>query len=138
MDVSQEQLEAFLDEALPEAEMARIEQALRSSESLRAALKAAIEHRDRGEHSLGAIWRRERISCPTREQVGSFLLGALDDGWQDYIAFHLDIVECPYCQANRADLEARQAEAPPHTQHRRQRFFASSAGLLRPGDTAPS
>jgi len=39
---------------------ARVEQALRSSEALRQSLRKVMQERDRGEHSLGAIWRRER------------------------------------------------------------------------------
>jgi hypothetical protein len=90
-----------------------------------------LQERDRGEHSVGAVWRRHRLSCPTREQLGSFLLQALEPGFQDYVEFHLKTVACPYCQANLADLQARQQEAAPKTQQRRRRFFQSSAGLLQ-------
>jgi hypothetical protein len=92
-----------------------------------------MQERDRGEHSLGAVWRRERLTCPTREQLGSYLLQVLDDGQQDYIAFHLQVIECPFCVANLADLQALQQEAPPQTRERRRRFFQSSAGYLHVG-----
>ena len=51
--------------------------------------------------------------------------------YQDYVEFHLQTVACPYCQANLADLQARQADAEAHVQQRRRRFFQSSAGLLQ-------
>lgn len=128
--ISREQLHAYLDDALSDAETAKVEQALRSSEPLRRALRQAMQERDRGEHSLGAVWRRERLTCPTREQLGSYLLQVLDDGEQDYIAFHLELICCPFCVANLADLQALQQEPAPQAHARRRRFFQSSAGYL--------
>src|ERR1700758_4830315 len=109
-EISREQLHAYLDDALSDAETAKVEQALRTSEALRRALRQAMQERDRGEHSLGAVWRRERLTCPTREQLGSYLLQVLDDGLQDYLDFHLHVVGCPFCVANLADLQALQQE----------------------------
>jgi hypothetical protein len=128
--INREQLGAYIDDALNDSETAQIEQALRESEPLRRTLRTLIQERDRGEHSIGAIWRRERLSCPTREQLGSFLLQVLDTELQDYIDFHLKTVGCPFCQANLADLRSLQQEPAPHVQKRRQRFFESSAGFL--------
>jgi hypothetical protein len=124
-------LEAYLDEALAAEEMARIEQAIRRQPQLVAQLAALCAQRDAGVHSLGAIWRRHRLSCPTREQLGSFLLGALDDGLAGYVGFHLDVIGCRYCQANLADLKNRQVEQLEAAETRRRRYFQSSAGLLR-------
>lgn len=128
--ISRELLNAYLDDALGEAETAQIEQALRQSEPLQKQLRSLIHERDRGDHSIGAIWRRHRLSCPSREQLGSYLLQALDGDWQEYIAFHLQTVSCSYCQANLKDLETRQQEEKPKTQERRKRYFESSAGYL--------
>ena len=130
-DVTREQLHAYLDDALTDSEAARVEQALRASEPLRRALKLAMQERDRGEHSLGAVWRRERLTCPTREQLGSYLLQVLDEGTQNYIDFHLHTIGCPYCVANLADLQALQQEPAPRARERRRRFFQSSAGYLQ-------
>ena len=130
-EVTPAQLHAFLDDALPEPEMARVEQALRDSDALRQALRQALQERDRGDHSLGAVWRRERLTCPTREQLGSYLLGVLDPDHQAYLDFHLQTVACPFCQANLTDLQALQQKDAPQAQQRRRRFFQSSAGLLK-------
>lgn len=79
---------------------------------------------------MSEIWRKARLSCPGRRQLGSYLLGALPPEWTDYIEFHLQTVGCRYCQANLADLqEAGQASEP--VQRRRQKFFQSSAGYVR-------
>jgi hypothetical protein len=129
--ITREQLHAYLDDALSDSETARVEQALRDSEALRRSLRQAMQERDRGEHSLGAVWRRERLTCPTREQLGSYLLEVLDDAMQDYVDFHLNAVGCPFCVANLADLRALQQEPAPRAKERRRRFFTSSAGYLQ-------
>ena len=67
-DVTREQLHAYLDDSLSEPEMVRLEKALRDSAELRARLKAVMQERDRGDHTIGAIWRRERLTCPA--QIG--------------------------------------------------------------------
>jgi hypothetical protein len=132
-EITREQLHAYLDDALSDAETARVEQALRDSETLRRSLRQAMQERDRGEHSLGAVWRRERLTCPTREQLGSYLLQVLDEGELDYLDFHLNTIGCPYCVANLADLQALQQEPAPRARERRRRFFQSSAGYLQVG-----
>ena len=130
-EITREKLHAYLDDALTDAETARVERALRDSEPLRRALRQAMQERDRGDHSLGAVWRRERLTCPTREQLGSYLLQVLDDGQQEYVDFHLNTVACPFCLANLADLQALQQEHAPTARERRRRFFQSSAGYLQ-------
>jgi hypothetical protein len=130
-EITREQLNAYLDDALTEAETAQVEQALRTSEPLRRLLRTVMQERDRGEHSIGAVWRRHRLTCPPREQLGSYLLQVLDVELQEYIEFHLNVVGCPFCQANLADLQTRQQEPAPTAKERRRRLFESSAGFLQ-------
>ena len=125
------ELEAFLDESLPVERMAAIEDALRSDEALQSELTAINGRRDAGVHSLGDIWRRHRLSCPTREQLGSFLLGVLPKGAADYIKFHVESIECRYCAASIADLKKQQAATEPEVGKRREKYFQSSVGHLR-------
>lgn len=128
---SNSELEAFLDEALPVERMATIEDALRHDAALQKQVAAVSGRRDAGVHSLGEIWRRHRLSCPTRERLGSYLLGVLSRDEADYIAFHVDKIECRYCAASIADLKAQQATAQVETVRRRQKYFQSSVGHLR-------
>ena len=127
------ELEAYLDEALSAEAMAAIENELRQAPELARRLAAINARRDAGVHSLGEIWRRHRLSCPTRAELGSYLLGVLPDEQARYIAFHLDAVGCRCCQANRADLEERQGGASEASHQRRRKYFESSAGYLRRG-----
>src|SRR5919199_2891332 len=64
-DITREQLDGYLEDALSDSETAQVEQALRDSEPLRRRLRALMQERDRGEHSIGAIWRRQHLSFPT-------------------------------------------------------------------------
>jgi hypothetical protein len=124
------QLAAFLDEALPPADMAHIEQALRADPELVRAVAAINGRRDAGVHSVGEIWRGHRLSCPSREQLGSYLLGVLPQGEADYTKFHLQTVECRLCQANLDDLVRQNGEQATQADVRRKRYFQSSAGHL--------
>lgn len=131
--IDDETLRDYLAERLPAEEMARLEKALRESASLRARLEDVRHDRDDFQlHTLGAIWRRARLTCPTREQLGGYLLDAIDPDLASYIQFHLEVVECPLCRANLADLQA-QAEPPSagrSPENRRHRILASSRHLL--------
>jgi hypothetical protein len=129
----QSDLEAYLEEALPAEEMATIERALREDRALMRQLTTIHSRRNAGVHSLGEIWRRHRLSCPTREQLGSFLLQTLPEGTADYVSFHLAVVGCRYCQANLGDLQAQLAEDQEVVQTRRRKYFQSSAGYLTRG-----
>ena len=75
---SDAELAAYLDEALAPEAMAEFERAARDDAALLARLAEVSARRDAGVHSLGEIWRRHRLSCPTREQWGSYLLGTLE------------------------------------------------------------
>ena len=83
------ELEAYLDEALSPQEMAAIELELRKRPDLLRQLAEINNRRDAGIHSISAVWRRNRVSCPTRQQLGSFLLGAIDPQTAEYITFHV-------------------------------------------------
>jgi anti-sigma factor RsiW len=124
-------LEAYLDEALPPEEMARIEKAVRDDATLMRSLVAVHARRGEGIHTLGEIWRQRRLSCPTRQQLGSCLLGAVDDALARYVAFHVEVVGCRYCQANLADLRAQQDGVEKAVVTRRRKYFQSSAGYLK-------
>jgi hypothetical protein len=130
-DFSNSELEAFLDEALPTERMAAIEEALRNSDELQNRLTAVNGRRDAGVHSLGEIWRRHRLSCPSRQQLGSYLLGVLSREESDYIKFHIETIGCRYCSASVNDLQSQQSAADSEVAHRRQKYFQSSVGHLR-------
>ena len=122
---------AFLDEALPPDQMAAVELALRDNTELHQRLAQLRGQQDAGMHSLGAIWRRHRLSCPQRDELGQFLLGVLDPEVEEYVEFHISRVGCRYCSANLEDLQRERSESATQIETRRQRYFQTSAGYLR-------
>lgn len=129
--IDDDMLRDYLAESLPAPLMARVEKLLRDSAELRQRLEDVRQDRpDTALHSLGAFWRRARLTCPSREQLGSYLLDALDPDYASYITFHVNVVECPFCRANLEDLRNRAERAAPASQSRQHRYFQSSRHLL--------
>lgn len=125
-----QELLAYLDETLAIALMSQVEEALRHSDSLRVRLAQLSRQRDQGAHSVGEIWRRNRLSCPSRSQLGGYLLETLTPEFQSYVEFHLSQTGCRYCAANLEDLKASMSSASTETERRRHKYFQSSAGYL--------
>jgi hypothetical protein len=124
--------EYLLDALAPEVS-ARVEKALRDSAELRARLEDVRQNRADGQlHTLGAIWHRTRLTCPSRQQLGSYLLEALDPELASYLTFHIEVVECPFCKANLDDLkmQTQTATAATASRTRQRRFLQSSQHLL--------
>jgi hypothetical protein len=123
------EIAGWLDEMLAVTRMADFETELRNDPKLQSRVAQAIRARDQGGFSVGEIWHRAGLSCPSRAELGGFLLSTLAPDKAAYIEFHIQTVGCRVCQANLQDLEEQTArgDASP----RRRKFFESSAGLLR-------
>ena len=129
--IDDETLRSYLADALPAGDLARVEKALRDSSELRDRLEDVRQNRGDGQiHTLGAIWRRARLTCPTRPQLGTYLLDALDPELGEYIKFHIEVVECAYCQANLADLKAKASQPSAVVASRHNRILKHSQHLL--------
>ena len=125
------QLEALLDESLHDHQMTAVEAALRDDPELVERLSSLVGRRDAGVHTVGAIWRRHRLSCPTREQLRSFLLEVLPEKHAQYVRFHLEAIGCRYCNASLEDLRQQHAATDlDDSRTRRQKYFQTSAGYL--------
>ena len=79
------------------------------------------------ENLLTDIWEYHRFSCPKRSTIGGFLLKTLEDPWQRYVDFHLNVLGCRFCRANLEDLENETAE---HVQQLHARIMESTVGFL--------
>ena len=120
---------AFLEELLPPGESSAIETALRDDATLRQRAAALLRDRDAGAHTLADIWRRHRLSCPDRDQLGGYLLGTLGDAPAASIELHLEAVGCRWCRAEVDALVA--AVSDDDAPARRERLFESSVGGRR-------
>lgn len=128
---SQSDLEAYLDEALPPEEMAQIEDELRNNPELGQRLVAIHGRRDAGVHTLGEIWRRHRLTCPSREQLTLYLDGKLGKEESDYVQFHLEEVHCRLCVASYEDIRISREDDTDDSVSRHQRILDRSSHYLR-------
>lgn len=125
---SNDELLGYLNNQLPAKLLTELESDLRASPELRQELEQLnVDHEV---HSVGEIWRRHRLSCPTRKELQKHLLNNLDAKHSQYLEFHLSIVKCEICQANYADLQSM-GESQTDSRRRHQ-IFESSAGFLAP------
>ena len=79
---------------------------------------------------LTEIWEDERLSCPKRNTIGGYILHTLDDAWQDYVEFHVNVLGCTFCRANLDDLRKQTQHDPGALRHR---VLQSTVGFFRKG-----
>ena len=122
-----EELLAYIDECLPISRSSAIEQELRGSNLLRLRLTALIAEVDQGGRSIGELWRRARLSCPSRSLWTAYLDEQVGESLRQYLLFHLEIIDCRFCAANLEDLKSSDDAA---ASTRRQKIFQTSVGQL--------
>ncbi|MBS0206336.1 MAG: hypothetical protein JSS49_25895 [Planctomycetes bacterium] len=127
-DFTNEELLAYVDERLPSTRATEIERRLRTCADLVHRLGLLLQTFERGDVTLGGMWRRGRWSCPPRGVWAALAMGRLGDGLSQYLKFHLDTVGCRVCEANVQDLRRN----PADDEQRIHKIFQSSAGRLRP------
>lgn len=76
---------------------------------------------------VAKVWREGRASCPARHWLARQLAGTLEEGPSSFLEFHLGEMECPWCVANRDDLERSEDSLEPLLE----RVRASTAQYLR-------
>jgi len=128
MSFTDEELLAYVDECLPVKRSTEVEATLRQSEPLRQRLSQLIVEQDQGGRTVGEIWRRGRVSCPSRALWTSYLDDQIGEGLRRYLEFHLETVGCRFCAANLDDLRSSDDAA---SQVRRQKIFQTSIGRLK-------
>lgn len=124
-----EELLAYAEERLPLARAAALEQQIRGSDDLLVRLTQVIQTADRGDVTLGGMWRRGRWSCPPRGVWDAYVAGRLGDGLSQFLRFHVETVGCRICQANLNDLERNDRNT--ESDDRVRKIFQSSVGGLK-------
>jgi hypothetical protein len=107
LPITAELIREYLRENLPAERMAAVERAARDDPKVNELIADERDAMQRGDHSLGSMWQEHQLSCPSREQIGAYLIKAVEPDYFEYVSFHLDVVECGICQANYEDLKAR-------------------------------
>jgi RNA polymerase sigma factor (sigma-70 family) len=83
---------------------------------------------DSGASLLTDVWEEYRPACPKRSTIGRFMLGTLDELWQEYVDFHLNQLKCEFCRANLADLQKQESEQPKKLHDR---VYQSTIGFFQ-------
>ena len=133
-EFSDAELDCYIEETLDAGRASELESQLRDDETLLKRLAEINALRSSGRHTLGGIWRQNQIGVPSHDEMGSFLLGVLDDQHAEYIQFRVDVLKCPFTIALKTDLENQQTESEDKSVKRRKKIFESSVGLLSPKD----
>lgn len=82
--------------------------------------------------TVASVWRSERISCPHPHVLHSWLTGGLTGGAAEFVAFHLQESQCPYCSAVVEDLKARDdLAARPVLEDLKDRLLRSTVAELK-------
>lgn len=86
---------------------------------------------DSADLTVARVWRERRFTCLKRSTLGSYVLGILEEPWNSYTQFHLDVVSCAMCLANLTDLQEEQEAEGPRDH---ERIFQSSVGFIKRSD----
>ena len=79
---------------------------------------------------LTDAWERLRPSCPKRSTIGKYYLGTLDDQWEAYLDFHINVLGCRFCAANLTDIQSA-SERKASSSVLRDRILSSTVGFLK-------
>jgi RNA polymerase sigma factor (sigma-70 family) len=93
-------------------------------------LRSGGEESEPSDSMLTAVWEQQRFTCPKRSTIGRFLLGTLEEPWNEYVDFHVNKLGCKFCRANVEDIQKGTEAEQKKVQ---QRIFESTIGFFRPG-----
>ncbi|MHC4377650.1 MAG: RNA polymerase sigma factor [Planctomycetota bacterium] len=84
------------------------------------------------------LWRERRVSCPARGWIARHLAKDLEPGPDAFVHFHLEVMECPFCVANKDDLAQPEAEFKPFLERTGALTELRSAGGEESDASAPA
>lgn len=103
---SREYIHAYIDGALsPEETEAFALKAQRDSE-LRGQIRTVQSEFDYHNHTVGSLWRRNQLTCPSDQDIVDYQRGELaiiNPEIADYVQFHLKSIRCIYCISSAAE-----------------------------------
>ena len=82
--------------------------------------------------TVATVWREDRVSCPHPDIVTAFIAGGLDPDAGEFVRFHLEESQCPFCNSVRDDLAANaEHQAEVDLERMRERLLRSTVIALR-------
>ncbi|MEM6689523.1 MAG: RNA polymerase sigma factor [Planctomycetota bacterium] len=79
------------------------------------------------EGMLKRVWQTTRPTCPKRSVIGRYVLDVLPDDWQRYVEFHVERIQCGFCQSSVDEFQ----NVPEHGTATADRLFQSTINFLR-------
>jgi len=84
------------------------------------------------EFTVAAVWREERVSCPHPDILRAYQTDALEAGAMQFVTFHLEDSQCPFCHAVLEDLRLTDEQAAaPTMSDLRDKLMRSTVAALR-------
>lgn len=80
-----------------------------SGEVLPALADATKEGTSYFDFDVTKTWQMGRVACPARYWLARHIAGTLQEGPASFVEFHLEEMKCPWCTANRDDLQRAEA-----------------------------
>ena len=110
---SREYIHAYIDGALsPEEADAFTSMAYGDSE-LRGKIRTVQTEFDYHNHTVGSLWRRNQLTCPSDQEIVDYQRGELaiiNPKIVDYVQFHLNSIRCIYCISTAAEWKQSAAK----------------------------
>ena len=110
---SREYIHAYIDGALsPEEADAFTSMAYGDSE-LRGKIRTVQTEFDYHNHTVGSLWRRNQLTCPSDQEIVDYQRGELAIIYPkiaDHLQFHLNSIRCIYCISTAAEWKQSAAK----------------------------
>ena len=123
-----QELAAQLEQGVAEPELL---EHIESCEACQASLTALREEIQSLQISISELWFRERISCPEEKELSDWRSGELDGPMEAYVAFHVEELGCPFCQATVGLEEVRSSDEGRRRVTRSRERVGEATSVLR-------
>jgi len=110
---SREYIHAHIDGALSQEETDAFDLEAQVNSELRGQIRAVQSEFDYHNHTVGSLWRRNQLTCPSDQDIADYLRGGLaiiNPEIADYVQFHLTSIRCIYCISTAAELKQSAAK----------------------------
>jgi hypothetical protein len=80
---------------------------------LRGQIRTVQSEFDYHNHTVGSLWRRNQLTCPSDQEIADYQRGELAIIYPkiaDHLQFHLNSIRCIYCISTAAELKQSAAK----------------------------
>ena len=110
---SREYIHAYIDGALSPEEADAFTLMAYGDSELRGKIRTVQTEFDYHNHTVGSLWRRNQLTCPSDQDIVDYQRGALAIIYPkiaDHLQFHLNSIRCIYCISTAAEWKQSAAK----------------------------